>query len=59
MGPKELGRGNVDWIHLDIHRPAWDSCEHGNGHSGFIKGGIFLGQLNDYQHLRKDSASWF
>lgn len=53
-GPKELGRGSVDWIHFDTYA-AWDSCEHGNVRLGFIKGGEFPGQLNDYQHLKKAS----
>jgi hypothetical protein len=34
------------------------SCEHGNEPSGSIKGGKFLGQMSDCQHLNKDSAPW-
>jgi hypothetical protein len=33
------------------------SCEHGNEHSGPIKGGAFVEQLGDYQFF-KDSAAW-
>jgi hypothetical protein len=32
-----------------------DSCEHDNETSGSIVGGQFLGQLSDYQFLKKDS----
>jgi len=34
------------------------SCQHGNEPSGFIKGEEFLNELNDYQHLKKDSIPW-
>jgi hypothetical protein len=34
------------------------SCEHGDEPSDSIKGGEFLGQLSDYQLLKKDSAPW-
>jgi hypothetical protein len=34
------------------------SCEHGTEGLVSIKGGKFLNQLNDYQLLKKDSASW-
>jgi hypothetical protein len=34
------------------------SCEHGNGTSGFIKGGEFFDWLIDYQLLKKDSDPW-
>jgi hypothetical protein len=34
------------------------SGEHGNEPSGYIKGGEFLDQMNDYQLLKKDSAPW-
>jgi len=32
--------------------------EHGNGHSGSIKGGEFLDQLGEYKFRKKDSAPW-
>jgi hypothetical protein len=32
-------------------------CEHGNEHSGSIKGGEFLDWLVDYKLLKKDSAA--
>jgi hypothetical protein len=35
-----------------------DSSENGNEPSGSIKGWKFPDQLNDYQFLKKDSASW-
>jgi hypothetical protein len=31
-------------------------CEHGNAFLGSIKGGEFLGDLSDYQFLKKGSA---
>jgi hypothetical protein len=31
-------------------------CEHGNEHSGSIKGGEFLDCMSDYWLLKKDSA---
>jgi len=32
------------------------SCEHGDEHSGSIKGGKFLDYLSDYQLLTEDST---
>jgi hypothetical protein len=34
------------------------SCERGNEHSDYIRGGEFLDQLSDCQLLKKDSAPW-
>jgi hypothetical protein len=36
--------------------PVTDSCEHGDGPLGFIKGGKFLDWLSDYQLLKKDCS---
>jgi hypothetical protein len=33
-------------------------CEHSNEPLGSIKDGEFLGQLSDYQLLKKDSVPW-
>jgi hypothetical protein len=33
-------------------------CEHGNEHSGSMRGKIFLDQLSQYRHPKKDSAPW-
>jgi hypothetical protein len=33
-------------------------CEHNNGPSGSIKFGVFLGQVMNYQLLKKDIAPW-
>jgi hypothetical protein len=33
------------------------SCEHGNEASGSVKSEEFLDQVNDYQLLKRDSAS--
>jgi hypothetical protein len=33
-------------------------CEHGNEHSGSIKGGGFLDQLKDYERLKKEPAPY-
>jgi len=38
--------------------PVAGSCEHDNELSGTIKGGEFLGQLSDYQCLKKVSVPW-
>jgi len=38
--------------------PVAGSCEHGNEPSGSVKGDGVLDQLNDYQLLKEDSASW-
>jgi hypothetical protein len=37
--------------------PVVGCCEHGNKHSGSIKGGEFHDQLSGFQ-LLKDSAPW-
>jgi hypothetical protein len=39
MDLREIGCGVVDWIHLTQDRDQWQSCEHSNEPSGFIKGG--------------------
>jgi hypothetical protein len=40
------------------YEPVAGSCEHGNKHSGSIKGGEFLRQLSDCWLFEKDSAPW-
>jgi hypothetical protein len=37
--------------------PVAGCCEHGNGHSGSIKGGKFFGYLSDHK-LLEDSVTW-
>jgi hypothetical protein len=37
--------------------PVASSCEHGNELSGSIKGGEIVDWINNYQLLKKDSAS--
>jgi hypothetical protein len=41
------------WLRVES---SGDSCEHGDEHSGYIKGGEFLDYLSDCQ-LFRDSAS--
>jgi hypothetical protein len=45
----------IGFIWLRIRISGW-YYQHGNEPSGFIKGGIFLDQLIDYQILNKDST---
>jgi hypothetical protein len=42
MDLREIGFGDVDWIHWAQDRELADSCEHGNEPSGSIKFGKFL-----------------
>ena len=39
-------------------RQVADACECGNEHSGSVKCGEFLDQLQTSQLLKKDSAPW-
>jgi hypothetical protein len=43
---REIGFGDVDWIHWAQDRQVAGSCEHGNEPSGSIKCGKFLDQLS-------------
>jgi hypothetical protein len=47
MDLREIGFGDVDWIHLAQDKvQVAGSCEHGNEPSGSIKCGEFLEQLS-------------
>jgi hypothetical protein len=42
MDLREIGFGDVDWIHMAQDRGMWTgSCEHGDESSGYIKCGEF------------------
>jgi len=45
-------RGGVDWI----IGASGGSCERDTQPTDSIKGGEFLDQMSDYQHLRKNSS---
>jgi hypothetical protein len=40
------------------HGSVAGSCDHGNEHSGYIKGGEFFDRLSYYKLLKKDSVLW-
>jgi hypothetical protein len=46
MDLREIGFGDMDWIHLAQDRQVAGSCEHGNEPSGSIKCGEFLDYLS-------------
>ena len=47
----------MDWIDMAQDKGQLaGTCEYGNEHSGSIKRGEFLDQLNTVQLLKKDSA---
>ena len=47
----------LDWAGPGQKQMA-DACECGNEHSGSVKCGEFLDQLQTSQLLKKDSAPW-
>jgi hypothetical protein len=58
-------RDHFGYTGVDVRGFIWlrigssgESCEHGNGPSGSIKGREFLGQPNYYQLIKNYSAPW-
>jgi hypothetical protein len=56
---KGTGCEDVDWIKLAYDRgQCWGFYQHGNEHSGFIKGREILEQLSDCYLIENDSCPW-